>query len=121
MAIVRGKDDAYWWKVRRRVAYGNGKLQTVGFMAKFRRLPKQRVAEIFKMIKDSEDISDADLIDEILIGWKDVTGLQVDEDGTPPSFDIDEDREWVLSIPGVDQAVILAWADSVAPEARIKN
>ena len=121
MAITRGKDDSYWWKVRQRIAYGNGKLQTVGFMAKFRRLSKQRVEEIFDQIKDDDGASDSDLINEILIGWKDVVGLQVDEDGTPPSFDVDEDREWVLGLPGIERAVVLAWLESIAPEARVKN
>ena len=121
MAIRKGATDTYWWKVRSRVPVDDGKFLTVGFKAKFRRLDKNRVREILdKIERGDDDMDDSALIEEILIGWKDVIGLET-EDGSAPSYENDEEREWVLGIVGIEAAVVRAWLESITPQGRVKN
>ena len=115
MAIVRGSNDSYWWDVRHQVPVDNGKRLTVGFTARFKRLDKDRVADVMASITDEDGprIQDAELVEEVLIGWKNVLELEL-EDGSEPSFDDPDQRHWVLGIIGMEAAVVRAWMDSIA-------
>ncbi len=120
MAIVRGKDDAYWWQVHHKVPVDDGRYAAVSLKAKFKRLDKARVGQVLDAITNGDaSLSDEDLVREVLLDWKQVRGLEL-EDGSEPSFAVDDQREWVLGIIGMEAAIVRAWAESVTG-GRLKN
>ncbi len=118
MALVRGSNDHYWWDVKHKVPLDKGKFLTVGFTAKFRRLDKERVSDILSRIHDPDDtVTDAEVVTEVLSGWRDVKEMEL-EDGSAPDYGDDDQRDWVLGIVGMEGAVVRAWIDSITGGAR---
>lgn len=118
MAIVMGESGHYWWPVKHDVPAGEGKKAPVSFLAKFNRLSESEVKEIQAEAK-AGDVTDDEIVDRLLAGWKKMKGLEV-ADGKEPDFSIDEQRDWVLDFMGMPNAVVKAWRQS-NEEGKRKN
>ncbi|WP_136414830.1 phage tail assembly chaperone [Herbaspirillum sp. ST 5-3] len=74
-------NPTYTAEVKVDVPTDNGKTVQRVFEAKFKRPTQTELDSIYKRIKDSE-LSDAGLIDEVMVGWSAVA----DEEGTALEF-----------------------------------
>lgn len=133
MVLKQSDLSSYFWPVKHKIPH-DGKLFPVELMAKFNRITNSRIQEITDALTGKEEAKDVDgnvtqeaiepvpvidFIDELLCGWKDVKGLQAD-DGNQPSYDDLEQREWVLELAGMPNAIAQSWMNSVT-KGRVKN
>lgn len=108
--LILGKSDSYKWPVTVEVPTDGGRFERAEFVAEFRRLPQSRLDEVGQALRgDGEKISDADLAEEVLVGWDKVK----DADGSPINFSA-ATRAAVLDISGVRTAVVQAFFESLA-------
>lgn len=117
--------DNYLWPVKFDIADEKGKPKEISFMAEFTRLPQSRIDEVHEEVRqaalasmatDDEEglITDADLVEEVLVGWR-----KVMSDGEALVFD-DENKALVLAISGCRFAIVKSWYASLEA-APVKN
>jgi hypothetical protein len=82
-------------------------MQRQTFDGEFRRLSQSRITEIGAQIK-TEEITDADLAAEVLVGWSGVT----DGDGKDVPFS-QKALDQMLDIPLLATAVVMAYFESL--------
>jgi len=105
--FVLKKRDSYSWPVKFRIAV-DGRYEDHKFTAEFKRLPQDRLDQVFGSNRKA-DISDDAFVREILIGWSDIS----DESGDALPFNGDNVATLLL-VPGVRTAIIKAYFDSIA-------
>lgn len=109
---LRSQTPAYWWPVVVEFASDGGKFEKEGFDAEFKRLPQDRLRVIGEQI-DGGTITDLELLDVVLIGWRGI----FDEAGDEVPFS-ETAKGRILNVAMVAQAVVSAWLESLAKGKR---
>ena len=107
MAFVLKQSDTYSWPVAFDIPVDGGRMQRQTFDGEFRRLSQSRITEIGAQIK-TEEITDADLAAEVLVGWSGVT----DGDGKEVPFS-QKALEQLLDVPMLASAITVAYFESL--------
>ena len=107
MAFVLKQSDTYSWPIAFDIPVDGGRMQRQTFDGEFRRLSQSRITEIGAQIK-TEEITDADLAAEVLVGWSGVT----DGDGKDVPFS-QKALHQLLEVPFLAVAVLKAYMDSI--------
>lgn len=81
MAFVLKQSDTYSWPVSFDIPVDGGRFQRVTFDGVFKRVSQSRLREIGQLIQD-EQITEAEVATEILVGWSGIT----DDDGKEMPF-----------------------------------
>ena len=119
MLILTDSTAGYPWPVSftRPHAGDAGKREPIAFVAQFRFVPQSRLDGLVARIRAAADstsaITDAELIDEVLIGWEGVR----DASGEPLPF-TPATLAAALDVPGVRTALVRAWFASLAEGER---
>jgi len=106
----------YLWPVKVRVpGEKKGKFETFSFFAEFKRVDQDRIKQMLQELRaqgdapeGSVELTDRRLLDEVLVGWKDVT----DASGKPLEFN-DETLDAVLAVGGMEGAFVASWFDAI--------
>ena len=109
---LRSQTPAYWWPVVVEFASDGGKFEKETFDAEFKRLPQDRLREIGEKI-DGTLITDLELLDQVLVGWRGI----FDEAGDEVPFS-ETAKGRILNVAMVAQAVVSAWLESLAKGKR---
>jgi len=124
MALRLSQSASYKWPVKIVIPADGGKRETFTFDAEFRRLKQSRIAEIMEFgqrknrgetLEPGQDMSDMELLGEILCGWDGV----VDDDDTPIPFS-KSSLEQLCELPTVAGQIAEAWLGSLQ-KAKAKN
>lgn len=114
MAFVLSQSDSYSWPVAVEFPVDGGRFDRQTFDAQFKRLPQDRIRQIWDQIQSNE-LDDDGLCNEVLVGW---AGVQ---DGKGAEIPYSEKaRKDLLRVPLVAAAIVTAWLDSLS-KARRKN
>lgn len=114
MAFVLSQSDSYSWPVAVEFPVDGGRFDRQTFDAQFKRLPQDRIRQIWDQIQANE-LDDDGLCNEVLVGW---TGVQ-DGKGSEVPYS-EKARKDLLRVPLVAAAIVGAWLDSLS-KARRKN
>jgi hypothetical protein len=118
MAIVLGKSDHYWYPVSVSIPVDAGKQAVIRFEARFARLGQARVSDLIERLRDeSERLGDADLVAEVLTGWRRVEGVELESGDAPDYADLDQ-RAALLDLVGVQAGIVRAWFESITQGKR---
>ena len=109
---LRSQTPAYWWPVVVEFASDGGKFEKETFDAEFKRLPQDRLREIGEKI-DGTLITDLELLDQVLVGWRGI----FDEAGDEVPFS-ETAKGRILNVAMVASAVVSAWLESLAKGKR---
>lgn len=112
MAFVLAQTESYSWPVTVEFPIDGGRFEKQSFDAVFKRLPQQRIREIWDLIQ-AGDLNDDELCGEVLMGWK---GIQ-DAKGEEVRFS-EKAKADLLNVPLVAAAVVTAWLESLAKGKR---
>jgi hypothetical protein len=104
--FVLTQSPTFAWTVKFELPGKDGRAEKHSFGVEFKRLSQARIKEIRDLILKGE-LHDADLVKEVLVGWKDVR----DENGDVP-FSIPA-LERMLDITGVGAAIVFAFFDTI--------
>ena len=124
MALRLTQSPTYKWPVKITIPTDGGRRETFTFDAVFRRLKQSRITEIIESgqrkskgedLEASQDMSDLDLLDEIMAGWDGVEG----DDGKAIPFSRSS-LEQVCEMPTVAGQIAEAWLGSLQ-KAKSKN
>jgi hypothetical protein len=107
MAFVLKQSDSYSWPVTFNLPVDGGRHERQTFDGEFKRIPQSRITEIGGQIK-AEEITDADLAAEVLVGWSGVT----DNSGAQVPFS-QHALEQLLDVPMLAAAITLAYFESL--------
>lgn len=114
MPFVLSQSDSYSWPVTVEFPVDGGRFDRQTFDAQFKRLPQDRIREIWDRIQ-SDELGDDGLCDEILVGW---AGIQDGKNAEVPYSE--KAKRDLLRVPLVAAAIVGAWFDSLN-KARRKN
>lgn len=114
MAFVLSQSDSYSWPVAVEFPIDGGRFDRQTFDAQFKRLPQDRIRQIWDQIQSGE-IDDDGLCNEILVGW---SGIQDGKGGDVPYSE--KAHKDLLRVPLVAAAIVSAWLDSLS-KAKRKN
>jgi hypothetical protein len=124
MALRLSQSPSYKWPVKIVIPADGGRRETFTFDAVFRRLKQSRIAEIIdngqrknrgEQLEPGQDMSDMELLDEILCGWDGV----VDDADEPIPF-TRASLEQLCELPTVAGQIAEAWLGSLQ-KAKSKN
>ncbi|WP_291810805.1 hypothetical protein [Limnobacter sp.] len=115
MSFKISVSNSYWHKVEVVLFNENGEVEKSTFQAKFKRLTRPEVEDSLGRGPSKKAKTDAELIDEVLLDWKDVE----DPDGKAIPFN-KENRDKLFQIHEVQPAVAKAFYKSIFGE-REKN
>lgn len=107
MAFVLKQSDTYSWPIAFDIPVDGGRMQRQTFDGDFRRLSQSRITEIGQQIK-ADEITDADLASEVLVGWSGVT----DADGKDVPFS-QKALEQLLDVPMLASAITISYFESL--------
>lgn len=114
MAFVLKQSDTYTWPVAVEFPVDGGRYEKQTFDAQFKRLPQDRIRQIWDQVQSGE-IDDDGLCHEVLVGW---AGIQDDKGQDVPYSE--KARTDLLRVPLVAAAVVSSWWDSLN-KAKRKN
>lgn len=114
MAFVLSQSESYSWPVAVEFPVDGGRFDRQTFDAQFKRLPQDRIRQVWEQIQSNE-LDDDGLCNEILVGW---TGVKDGKGADVPYSE--KARADLLRVPLVAAAVVSAWLDSLS-KARRKN
>lgn len=105
--FVLKQSDSYSWPVIVKFPVSGGRHKEEKFDAEFKRVSHSRIRSLQKQIQNDE-VTDADLAKEVLLGWK---GVQ-DEAGNEIPFSI-ENRDQLLDVALVASAIVTSFFESI--------
>lgn len=106
-----------WVPVTVRVAVDGGKTQSIKLQAKLLDPGQDRASEVFET-----QMSDAEVVAEMLDGWKSIIGIGAPDGANEISYDNDDHRLALLNFTGVEAAITAAWIEMVRGQTgRRKN
>lgn len=114
MAFVITQSQSYSWPVAVEFPVDGGRFDRQTFDAQFKRLPQDRIREVWDRIK-ADELDDDGLCNEILVGWSGIT----DDKGAEIPYS-EKARANLLKVPLVAAAIVGAWLDSLS-KAKRKN
>ncbi len=112
MAFVLSQSESYTWPVTVEFPVDGGRFDKQTFDAQFKRLPQQRIREIWDQIQLG-DINDDELCDQVVIGWSGINDAK--GEAVPYSEKAKAD---LLNVPLVAAAIVTAWLDSLSKGKR---
>lgn len=112
MAFVLSQSESYSWPVTVEFPVDGGRFDKQTFDAEFKRLPQQRIREIWDQIQ-AGDLTDDELCDQVLTGW---SGIQ-DAKGSDVPYS-EKAKADLLNVPLVAAAVVSSWLDSLSKGKR---
>jgi len=98
---------SYSWPVSVNIPTNGGLYEKQTFDGDFKRLADSRLKEI-RMAVEKEEMTDADFVREVMVGWKGVT------DGTNDVPFSESALAQLLDIPGVSGAIVTAVIESLS-------
>lgn len=101
----------YFWPVSLKVPTDGGQFIPLAFEAEFNRLTQSQINAMLQKISDGT-MTDAELVKEVMVGWKDV------QDGDAEVAFSASVRDQILDIPGMPMAIALALTESVSGNQR---
>ena len=123
MAFVLDTSSSYYWPVVFYIPVDDEEKQKIEFTAKYKRLPQKRINQIRKIANkmvldmqngiDNTDISDIDIADEIICGWKNVN----DAEGNELKYN-NKNKAQFLNFPMLATAVVETYFNSLVEEKR---
>ncbi len=108
------QESTFKWPVTVHVPKDGGKFTKASFTAEFKALPQDEIDEVIADARDGR--TDSNFAATCLVGWK---GVQ-DESGEEMEFD-DDNKDKLLNIPYVRNAVVTAFFEALSGVARRKN
>jgi len=105
------QQDSLFWPVKFAIAVDGGKFENQNFDAQFKRLPKSKLAAHYADMEAGK-MTGRQFVEEILVGWRDVQ-----DDGEQVEFSSGA-RERLLEFPGVEEALVRAYAEAIAGAVR---
>lgn len=110
--------DSYRWPVAVDVPE-DGRHKTMKFEGEFKRLPQDRVNELYALMHQrmvamqagqisADLIDDRSLADEVLVGWSGI----VDRDGEEVPYS-ESLKLRLLNVPAAAAAIVTAWSESL--------
>lgn len=111
MFIITQK-PTFAWPVKFEIP-GDARAIRCEFVAEFNRIPQNRIDEL---TTGADPVSDEALLDEVMVGWRDVK----DEQGNDVEFNA-ANRRQLLAIPGTRRAIVLAFLEAITGVAKLKN
>lgn len=99
--------NTFSWPVSFRIPVDGGGYESADFDAEFKRLTQSRLEQIMAKLTVGE-MSDREVADEILVGWK---GVQT-EDGKPVPF-TDDSKARMLDVAGLSASLVLAYTEAL--------
>tara|TARA_R100000742_G_C4274834_1_gene94987 strand:+ start:308 stop:652 length:345 start_codon:yes stop_codon:yes gene_type:complete len=112
MSFVLDQSDTYKWPVVHEVPVDGGRHEKRTFDVEFKRTTQSRIREIGELVEKGE-ITDIDLVCEVMIGWEGVT----DPDGNAIKFS-QKALSRFLEVPMLANSVSEAFFKSVAGKKR---
>lgn len=97
---------SYFWPVVVNLPTDGGQVSKQTFDAEFKRITQSRVEEMRSLVEKNE-MTDIDLVKEVMIGWKGVTDNDVEVVFSDTNLDL------VLQIPSVAGAIVVAFLESL--------
>jgi len=108
MAFTLKQSDSYQWPVVIDIPVDGGRHDRQTFDGEFKRVTQSRIREMGQLIQE-EEITDADLVREVLVGWTNID----DDDGNPVKFS-QSTLNQLIDIPLVATAIATAYFNSMA-------
>lgn len=101
------QSNSYKWPVAVELPADGGRMEKHTFDAEFKRLPQSRIKALTEQVK-SGDLTDADFVKEVLVGWKGV----LDESGQEVPFS-EGTRDALIDVQLVSGALVGAFFESL--------
>lgn len=112
MGFVLDQSGTYKWPVTVEIPVDGGKHEKHNFKGEFKRTTQSRIKEILDLVGKG-DLEDADVVEEILVGWE---GIE-DDQGNEVTFSKVKLKQ-LLDVPMVASAIGKAFLDSIAGAKR---
>ena len=112
MAFVLKQSDTYIWPIQVDTPVDGGRHHRSTFDGEFRRVSQSRIREMGEQVENGE-ITDADLVSEVLVGWDGID----DDDGNPVKFS-QSSLQQLVDVPMVATAIATAYFDSLSGAKR---
>lgn len=104
----------YWYPVNVAMLDAEGRTKKVSFDAKFRRLSKDELKDVFN--PDNTPRNDNEICDDVFLGWRKVQ----DAEGNELANTL-ENRELFLAVHPVQPSIVRAWLESIGIRGKEKN
>lgn len=99
--------NTFSWPVSFRIPVDGGGYESADFDAEFKRLTQTRIEEITEKLTKGE-MTDRQVADEILVGWK---GVQTDDGKSVPFTEDSKAR--LLDIAGLSSSLVIAFTEAL--------
>lgn len=110
-----GQSNQFSYPVNVEIVGDGGVRKTHTFTAQYKRIDRDEFDAIVDQVRAGE-LKDRDLVDRVLVGWKDVQ----DEDGNELPYG-DAGKEALYSVLPVLPAIAAAFLEANTPKGRAKN
>ena len=101
------QSQTYFWPVSVQIPSNGGTFEKQVFDGEFKRMTDSRLKEIRAKV-EADEMTDADFVREVMVGWKGVTDDGVDVPFSQSTLD------QLLEIPGVSAAVVVSVIESLS-------
>ena len=112
MGFKLDQQGTYKWPVTVEVPVDDGRHDKQKFDGEFKRITQSRIREMGQLI-ETGDLTDVDLVKEVLVGWD---GIE-DDQGNELKFSQSKLKQ-LLDVPMVATAIATAFFDSIAGAKR---
>ena len=112
MGFKLDQSGTYKWPVTVEVPVDDGRHDKQKFDGEFKRITQSRIREMGQLI-ETGDLTDVDLVKEVLVGWE---GIE-DDQGNELKFSQSKLKQ-LLDVPMVATAIATAFFDSIAGAKR---
>ena len=112
MGFKLDQSGTYKWPVTVEVPVDDGRHDKQKFDGEFKRITQSRIREMGQLI-ETGDLTDVDLVKEVLVGWD---GIE-DDQGNELKFSQSKLKQ-LLDVPMVATAIATAFFDSIAGAKR---
>ena len=112
MGFKLDQSGTYKWPVTVEVPVDDGRHDKQKFDGEFKRITQSRIREMGQLI-ETGDLTDVDLVKEVLVGWD---GIE-DDQGNELKFSQAKLKQ-LLDVPMVATAIATSFFDSIAGAAR---
>ena len=112
MGFKLDQSGTYKWPVTVEVPVDDGRHDKQKFDGEFKRITQSRIREMGQLI-ETGDLTDVDLVKEVLVGWE---GIE-DDQGNELKFSQSKLKQ-LLDVPMVATAIATSFFDSIAVAKR---
>ena len=112
MGFTIDQSDSYKWPIKISIPQDGGRMEPSTFDGEFKRVTQSRIREMGEMI-DKGELSDYELVAEVLIGWKGIT----DSNGEEIKFS-QTNLQKLVDVPMAATSIAEAFFNSIAGAKR---